>query len=151
MVVGWPVFIMSLVVINGLDNKLGDNITTADVYEYIGDCIVRNIDDTVYYDSSDQNGVGFVMVKYNVFTNDGDLIGIKMYNATDEDFYSDGTVAACIRNIETSQIMVDDMPYTGWLQLPMRRGTCIWYIVIGCLLICAPCVIALLVLCGSSD
>ena len=147
MVVGWPVFIMSLVILSGLDGQLSNGIVVNDAYDYLGDCIVQSIDDSIVFANAGPDEFGLTMIKYGLFTNDGDLIGVKVYNGTIiSDNYNIGDVSICWKNRETSQVLIDDAPYVGWLTSPMERSTCIILIVVGCLLICAPCVIACCVL-----
>ena len=143
MVVGWPVFIMSLVILSGLDRQLNDGITVTDAYDYLGDCVVQSIDDSIVFPNVGPDRFGLIMIKCDLFANDGDIIRVKVYNGTSiSDNYHIGDVTQYWKNRDASRVLIDDAPYVGWLRRPMERETCIDLIVVGCLLICAPITIA---------
>ena len=151
MVVGWPMFIMSLVILAGLDGQLNKGIVMTDAYDMVnGGCLILSVSDNITFPNSGQDKFGLTLVKYQLF--DGDLIGVGVYNGTNpyQDYYQTNDVISCWENRETSQILLEDTPYVGWLRRPMRRGTCIILIVVSCLLICAPCTIACFVMCSQS-
>eukprot|EP01084_Bolivina_argentea_P046020 84724_1 len=155
MCVGWPVMVMGSIVMAGLDGPLGDGIVVNDVYD-VTDCIIGSVDMNMTFIPENENRIPFVMVKYKLnnefrFSHEGDEFAVATYsNTTDPIFYGVGDiVSSCYKNRFSQQIVLNDAPDVEWLQLPMNRGTGIVVIVVGVLLICAPCTIACLGACNN--